>query len=186
MTPGELQEGLRVISIVVCGCSLNPNHTGFGLIQANYVSSITADALAPSHRQVISSHDVKWGCSGVPPQPALHHYNDVLMGTMASQITSLVIVYSSAYSGAAKKASKLRVTGLCEGNSPVIGDFPAQMASNAENGFIWWRHRVMCVVCVGCDDQTWYERDNQFAAGIFRDKSIPQLLMHWPLASPCH
>ena len=32
-----------------------------------------------------------------------------------------------------KKTLKLRVTGLCEGNSPVIGKFPAQKASNAEN-----------------------------------------------------
>ena len=31
------------------------------------------------------------------------------------------------------KTSKLRVTGLCGGNSPVTGEFPAQMASNAEN-----------------------------------------------------
>ena len=35
-----------------------------------------------------------------------------------------------------KKTSKLRVTGLCAGNSPVTGEFPAQMASNAENGSI--------------------------------------------------
>ena len=39
-----------------------------------------------------------------------------------------------------KKSSKLRVTGLCAGNSPVTGEFPAQMASNAENDSIWWRH----------------------------------------------
>ena len=39
-----------------------------------------------------------------------------------------------------KKTSKLRVTGLCVGNSPVTGEFPAQMASNAENVSIWWRH----------------------------------------------
>ena len=32
-----------------------------------------------------------------------------------------------------KKTSKLCVTGLCVGNSPVTGEFPAQMASNAEN-----------------------------------------------------
>ena len=37
-----------------------------------------------------------------------------------------------------KKTSKLRVTGLCAGNSPGTG----QMASNAENGSIWWRHPV--------------------------------------------
>ena len=35
---------------------------------------------------------------------------------------------------------KLRVTGLCEGNSPVTGEFPAQRASNMENVSIWWRH----------------------------------------------
>ena len=39
-----------------------------------------------------------------------------------------------------KKTSKLRVTGLCAGNSPKAGEFPAQMASNAENVSIWWRH----------------------------------------------
>ena len=39
-----------------------------------------------------------------------------------------------------KKTSKLRVTGLCAGNPPVTGEFPAQMASNAKNVSIWWRH----------------------------------------------
>ena len=38
------------------------------------------------------------------------------------------------------KKSKLRVTGLCEGNSPVTGEFPAQRASNTENASISWRH----------------------------------------------
>ena len=41
-----------------------------------------------------------------------------------------------------KKTTKLRVTGLCVGNSPVTGEFPAQMASDAENVSIWWRHHV--------------------------------------------
>ena len=41
-----------------------------------------------------------------------------------------------------KKTSKLRVTGLCAGNSPGTGEFPAQMASNAEKVSIWWRHHV--------------------------------------------
>ena len=38
----------------------------------------------------------------------LTHYTDVIMTTVASQITSLTVVYS-------KKTSKLRVTGLCVG-----------------------------------------------------------------------
>ena len=41
-----------------------------------------------------------------------------------------------------KKTSKLRVTGLCAGNSPGTGEFPAQRASNTENVSIWWRHHV--------------------------------------------
>ena len=39
-----------------------------------------------------------------------------------------------------KKTSKLRVTGLCVGNSPGTGEFHTQMASYAENVSIWWRH----------------------------------------------
>ena len=52
------------------------------------------------------------------------------MGAMASQITSLTIVYSTTYSGAEQRkhqssASLAFVRGT--------GEFPAQMASNAEN-----------------------------------------------------
>ena len=39
-----------------------------------------------------------------------------------------------------KKTSKICVTGLCVGNSPLIGEFPTQMASNAEDVSIWWCH----------------------------------------------
>ena len=66
------------------------------------------------------------------------HYDDVIMGAIESQITPL-------FRRRSKKTSKLRVTGLCAGNSPVTGEFPAQMASNAENASIWWRHHVTAV-----------------------------------------
>ena len=63
------------------------------------------------------------------------------MGVVTFQITSLTIVYSIVYSDADQsKTSKLRVTGLCAGNSPGTGEFHAQMASNAENISISWRH----------------------------------------------
>ena len=39
-----------------------------------------------------------------------------------------------------KKTPKLRVTGLCEGNSPLTGEFPTQMACNTGNVSIWWHH----------------------------------------------
>ena len=39
-----------------------------------------------------------------------------------------------------KKTSKFRVTGFCEGNSPVTSEFPARRAGNSEKNTIWWRH----------------------------------------------
>ena len=48
------------------------------------------------------------------------------------------------FSFRSKKSWKLRVTGLCAGNSPGTGEFPAQMASYAENVSIWWRHHALC------------------------------------------
>ena len=72
-------------------------------------------------------------------QKSPYHYNDVIMSAMASQTTSHNRLFRHRW----KKTSKLSVTGLCEGNSPVTGEFPAQRASNAENVFIWWRHHVV-------------------------------------------
>ena len=79
----------------------------------------------------------------------LNHYYDVLMGATASQITSL----NRLFRHRSKKTSKLCVTGPCEGNSVVTGEFPAQRARNAEmfpfNDVImyicnnpWWRHQM--------------------------------------------
>ena len=56
------------------------------------------------------------GCDGV----ANHKFYDCLLNRLFRS----------------KKTPKLRVTGLCPGNSPVTGEFPAQMASNAENIFL--------------------------------------------------
>ena len=68
-----------------------------------------------------------------------YHHNDVIMSLIASQITSLTIVYSTVYSDTDERkhqsfASLAFVRGIhhCE--------FPTQRASNAENVFIWWRH----------------------------------------------
>ena len=51
------------------------------------------------------------------------------MGKIASQITSLTIVYSTVYSGADQRKHQ---------SSASLAS--AQMASNAENVSIWWRH----------------------------------------------
>ena len=72
------------------------------------------------------------------------HYNDVIMDAMESQITSLTIVFYQAFIQVQIKENikaPLRVTGLCEGNSPGTGEFRAQRASNAENVSIWYKHK---------------------------------------------
>ena len=47
------------------------------------------------------------------------------MGVMASQITKVPIVYSTVYSGAdQRKHQSSALMALCEGNSPVTGEFP--------------------------------------------------------------
>ena len=98
------------------------------------------------------------------------------MGTMATQIASLTIVYSTVYSGSDKKTPKLCATGLCARNSPVTGEFSAQMASNAENVSIWWRHHGWCVTCAITSQMTdhsnvcslacsgWHQTDHQMCA----------------------
>ena len=109
------------------------------------------------------------------PPAGLTHYCGVTMGAIASQTTSLIDCFTlllarhladlscfrdvyqphhcllnRPFRRRSKKTLKLRVTGLCAGNSPVTGEFPAQKASNAENvSSIWWRHHeITCDVGV--------------------------------------
>ena len=72
--------------------------------------------------------------------------------TVASQITSLTIVYSTVYSGAdqIKRQSSARI--------------PTEMASNAENVSIWWRHHDSGTLAVdllqSCTKPTIYSTQN--------------------------
>ena len=75
------------------------------------------------------------------------HYNDVIMSAMASH-QRRVCILNRLTRRRSKKTSKLRVTGLCEGNSPATGEFPAKRASNAENVSISWRHHEMTKISV--------------------------------------
>ena len=54
-----------------------------------------------------------------------------------------------------KKTSKLRVTGLCEGNPPVTG---AEGASNAENISIWWSHHAVSSLWTNIFVATWLHK----------------------------
>ena len=79
-----------------------------------------------------------------------------------------------------KKTSKLRVTGLCAGDSPVTGEFPAQRVS------IRWRHHdLRChhahydaiVMCCGdiCHDSAHIH--NGKISNVYRDCTVPGLVV---------
>ena len=63
------------------------------------------------------------------------HYNDVIMSSLVSPITSLTIVYSTVYSRADQRKHQSSA-------SLATGEYPAHMSSNAENVSIWWRHHA--------------------------------------------
>ena len=69
---------------------------------------------------------------------ALHWCHNERGGVSNNQPYDLLL--NRSFGCRSKKTSKLRVIGLCEGNSQVTDEFPAQRASNAENISIWWRH----------------------------------------------
>ena len=72
----------------------------------------------------------------------LHHYfsSQELQGRWRLKLPASSLFTQRLFRRRSNKTSKLRVTSLCAGNSPVTGEFPAQMASNTENVSIWWRH----------------------------------------------
>ena len=88
---------------------------------------------------------VLWFFLGINGLHALScHYGDVTIGTIVSQITSLTIVYLTVYSDADQR--KHQSSASLPGKSPGTGECPTQMASNAENVSIWWRHHaILCL-----------------------------------------
>ena len=80
-----------------------------------------------------------------------------------------------------KKTFKLRVTGLCGGNSPGTGEFPAQMASNAESVSIWWRHHGYSRSYVRARDMNRVFHNNPYAWWL---SGIPSTA-HLKQYSPC-
>ena len=113
-----------------------PSHLCFSLSLSNLLN------IEMIYMYIIHKHYITYTVTTGKSVNFIYHYNDVKMSAKASPITSLTIVFSTVYLHKSKKASKLRVTGLCAGNSPEAGEFSAKMASNAESVSIWWRHHV--------------------------------------------
>ena len=78
----------------------------------------------------------------------ISHYDDVIMSTMASRITSLMVVYSTVYSDADQRKHQSSASLAFVWGITGTGEFPAQRASHAENVSIWWRHHgIMPTEC---------------------------------------
>ena len=74
---------------------------------------------------------------------SIHHYSNVIMGAMASQITSLSIVCSTVSLGAdQRKHQNSASLAFVRGYHQWLVNSPHKGSSNAENVFIWWRHHV--------------------------------------------
>ena len=79
------------------------------------------------------------------------HYSDVILSAMASQITTVsIFLLNRLFRCRSTKTSELRVTGLYEGNPPVISGFPHK-GPVARKLFEWSRHgkcmEVYATVC---------------------------------------
>ena len=119
------------------------------------------------------------------------HYTDVIMGAIASQITSLTIVYSAVYSNADQRKHKSSgslafVRGIHQGTH----EFPAQMAVSRKMFpfddviMAWWQHHIyghaFCLTVT-------YLHDGPImrGSGVFVYASFNKLLNMYPCFSGC-
>ena len=82
------------------------------------------------------------------------HYRNVIMGAMASQITSFTIVYSTVCSVTDQRKHQSSAS-----LAFVRDEFATQRASDAEKVSIWWRHHVYfkkkILIYIGTLDSHW-------------------------------
>ena len=114
------------------------------------INTVSADGLAPlgartSASTVLIEFISRTYSTAACQRINLVHYSGVIIGcNCVSNHQPHDCFLNRLFGRRSKKTSTLRVIGLCADNSPVIGKFPAQMASNAENVSIWWRPHDAC------------------------------------------
>ena len=163
------------IMIRKCGYALYNPHCGPVVISVS-MQSIMSAMFGLYHtgaaKTVLQSLCTRLWCSLVavaitPGALSLHWRHNERDGVSNQQ--RIDCLFSRLFRLRSKKTSKLRVTGLCAGNSPVNGEFPARRASNAENVSIWWRHnaqrcsdRGRASIVVTVDLRTLWLRKNKY------------------------
>ena len=106
--------------------SIMSNMTNMTIFYANHVSM--------QYNQHISANSLSLSSSGYTTLPLVEnlmnifvmavHYTDVIMCAIVPQITGVRLFTNRLFRRRSKKTWKLRVTGLCEGNSPMTSEFP--------------------------------------------------------------
>ena len=146
LTAAHESKKARIFKLVVSRCKPSIRTILF----YKYVTTwdITITSFKDSIRYSPSNYDFKYinhifspnsiWVADVPPMGVLLtvmciHYGDVITGLdIVSNHQSHDCLLDRLFRRRSKKTSKLHVTGLCAGNSPGTGQFPAQRASNAE------------------------------------------------------
>ena len=107
-------------------------------IMCNFVTSVmSVDGLAPLGASTSTGRKVM--------TKFVFHYIDVIMATLASQITSSTVVYSTVHSDADQRKHQSSASLSFVWGIHRTGEFPAQRASYTENVSIWWRHHAICI-----------------------------------------
>ena len=137
------------------------------VIYSNNLYNFTFGIIGPFHNSLISVSSDKCVLHGMPRWPYLtgRHPTSALVDwipvcwqhTLQWRHNGRTVVLNHRrpecllnrlFSRRSEKTSKLRATGLCEGNSSVTGEFPSQRASNAENVSIWRHHGYQSVEAI--------------------------------------
>ena len=99
--------------------------------------------------------------------------NDAIMGAIASQITSLPVVNSIVYPDAGQRKHQ------SSASLAFVLEFPAQVASNAENVSIWWRHHGNCVWRCDCRLRERFDGFTKATNQSCHDDNFPPLMVLW-------
>ena len=126
---------LEIVAILLKTCNIYQQKLLFKLIFAQMLMHLPGNSeLILARRRLEAKHLFILRSQCVALQWR-HNGHDGVSNPSPTIVYSTVLIRRRS-----KTISKLRVTGLCAGNSPVTGEFPEQRASDAENVSIWWRH----------------------------------------------
>ena len=109
-------------------------------------------------------------------RPLQWHHNECDCDSNRRRLDCLL---SRLFRPSSRKTSKLRVTGLCEGNPPVTGGFPSDRVNNAENVSNWWRHHATMSHCL-VRDIPWFAMSTENSnLRIHRNSKEPTIDCLW-------